>query len=1314
MASPIAPPARKESVALARLGLGGMSKPDQSRAILVATALIVAVVLLIWLPMWVVLAKKGARIDAGWVALGSRSAPVVVGQAGDFKRVGRPIGGDASGAIAYDNLLPSLRGVLARSRGPVVVSLSAAGVADAKRAFLLPPRPGALPSTEGGAAADAICTADALLAAFGEPDVAAKSKLLILDAGQVGSDRNLGVYANPFVDRLRAAMAKNPPPNTAILCSCAPGQMSWGSEADGRSAFGHFVALGLSGEAAARTGRRLSARSLAAYVRDEVARWVKENRGAIQTPELLAGPDVDFALRAIPLPRTVAAPAVAEGGDPKKDPAAALRASLGEQWARHDALRATRPYRLAPVEWREYQETLLRAERLFRAGDDPGAKKLLDSLPTLEAKLADAARMLAPSPARSLADAARGLALRPDEAGRRDLDASRAAIEDALAALTAAAEPEAPADPDKPPDAAKADADASKGTPAAADSGRAEKAVGAGRAGVESKARPSGKGAVAALASPEDSGRPAFVEAQVATWAGAFARRVGVATAFEGARGELLRAAIDARMIVESAVAADDRVLGWIAPLVERSDQARRQAQDRLFAVDPDAGRGAGGPPFAEAHRKLDEANDDARRALRLAEWAAEAHDLIERIAAEAPGFGEWAARAAARDDKDLDPAFVTLMDRAADLAETLRAAPSPLRDEKAPAADPDDPRPRDAEADYRSLKEGYEAWVARAERRFRDLAESDGAHPWREFDDALAVPAIPAAVRLRLLDQARSPRVASTLPGPGPHSTETSAPAEGSPDDPSFWALARNLARLDLILLELGGLDGSPLAAIREAESRARAVAAASAPHAARFAAFADLSAKLREARAASGGGPAMARVLPWSETAGGDDPTLPALRLLRAEGLAWRGRRLLEDFAPRHARVLFDDARRFANPPALGALAARADAMTSARLLVRADGGGAGPILLSDWEARPIKLRLSADGPVPAGDAAVFLPRDAAAPLDVRVSGQALPPGQGALAPVMGRDVAEPIACELRRTQAAFEAIEAQIRPGVFYRGRSFDADLATLVRIEPAAERVAISIEQTLRSVEYRGGKIKIADQFRRHEGQGFLHPGTTLRYRLVIRHRFDRPTPVVVRYGMKTPANPSGKSKSLTLQPGKADDTIEDEVVADDIPQGQTRTMTVTVEARDAPDKPIARRPIVFAQITPREYMAVTPSFDPIERRFDLVVRHLGSDPVTAPSRVSVRVLNAVWMPEWENQWILPGYQLNYFVTDIPPGIPQITYSVDVENVHAAITGFLATGDVLPVDPATGQPPVAPAFRPALPGQGAPPAGTAVPR
>src|SRR4051794_18292748 len=104
MASTLAPSGRKESDSLAWLGLGGMTKPEQSRFILVATALIVAVVLLLWLPLWVVLAKKGGRLDSGWVALGARTAPVVPGQVGDFRHIGRAISGDSSGAIPYDTL----------------------------------------------------------------------------------------------------------------------------------------------------------------------------------------------------------------------------------------------------------------------------------------------------------------------------------------------------------------------------------------------------------------------------------------------------------------------------------------------------------------------------------------------------------------------------------------------------------------------------------------------------------------------------------------------------------------------------------------------------------------------------------------------------------------------------------------------------------------------------------------------------------------------------------------------------------------------------------------------------------------------------------------------------------------------------------------------------------------------------------------------------------------------------------------------------------------------------------------------------------
>ena len=65
-----------------------------------------------------------------------------------------------------------------------------------------------------------------------------------------------GRFANGFLHRLKYYLETRRPKGLAVLCSCAPGQLSWTSEADHCSVFGYYVALGWSGKAATwrRTG----------------------------------------------------------------------------------------------------------------------------------------------------------------------------------------------------------------------------------------------------------------------------------------------------------------------------------------------------------------------------------------------------------------------------------------------------------------------------------------------------------------------------------------------------------------------------------------------------------------------------------------------------------------------------------------------------------------------------------------------------------------------------------------------------------------------------------------------------------------------------------------------------------------------------------------------------------------------------------------------------------------------------------------------------------------------------------------------------
>ena len=48
-----------------------------------------------------------------------------------------------------------------------------------------------------------------------------QKKLLMLDVGQIGNDRDLGVFANDFTYRLKQELEKGSLENFAVLCSCA-------------------------------------------------------------------------------------------------------------------------------------------------------------------------------------------------------------------------------------------------------------------------------------------------------------------------------------------------------------------------------------------------------------------------------------------------------------------------------------------------------------------------------------------------------------------------------------------------------------------------------------------------------------------------------------------------------------------------------------------------------------------------------------------------------------------------------------------------------------------------------------------------------------------------------------------------------------------------------------------------------------------------------------------------------------------------------------------------------------------------------------
>ena len=434
--------------------------------------------------------------------------------------------------------------------------------------------------------------------------------LLLLDVGGIGSDLDLGLFANDFLRQV-VELESKPTANLGILCACAPYQLSWSSEADRRSVFGQVVAEEL-----------LESRNVAAFidnVRRRVAYWVAENRDAIQTPIYLGDPSfLDAESPAFKLPK-VRTPVAVAPTDPKS--AVAFWKDLHTKQIRRDAHQERRPYRYAPLAWRDYQQALVEAELLGRAGRFLDARRSLDEAANIEGRLKVESNTEYGSLALGLQ-----LAFEPSDLERiRKLDqdlenAIKAEIEVARPVMTANAK-----DPAAVP---------------------------------------------VTLASRILSGTNPWrdvVEGQLIDWCTNYAKipRVDNEALLPGPRLEQIANAIKVRRLAEKA-AATWWAGRWTHKHIDDGDLARRKAQDLLFIGDSDR--------VPEIVGLL----DTARVAYQRAHDIADAVDLLGRVQSEAPVLGTWYARHQASTNLDLDSTiFDEIVEASNRILEQLHAKPT-------------------------------------------------------------------------------------------------------------------------------------------------------------------------------------------------------------------------------------------------------------------------------------------------------------------------------------------------------------------------------------------------------------------------------------------------------------------------------------------------------------------------------------------------------------------------------------------------------------------------------------------------------------
>lgn len=276
---------------------------------------------------------------------------------------------------------------LARSRNPVVVAVFAAnGGRDAAGPFLLPDDAGPEPSER--IRVKAILDAAAKLPAD-------TRKLIVFDAAGDPSAPVFGQFHNDFARGVRSLDADIAAiPNLLVIVSAGPDQRAWRSPEWGGSVFLHHLRVGLAGAADGNSDSRLSAEELIAFVTRNTTKWARDQRAAIQVPEVF--PTSDAGRRA----ETMSLGVVDRYADPNPLPAAFTPPPAWDtMWANFAELDKSSPHptAFAPQLWNEYVGWVMRSDRLLADGCDAPAEKARDRAEQIRLKI-QAARPLAVSP----------------------------------------------------------------------------------------------------------------------------------------------------------------------------------------------------------------------------------------------------------------------------------------------------------------------------------------------------------------------------------------------------------------------------------------------------------------------------------------------------------------------------------------------------------------------------------------------------------------------------------------------------------------------------------------------------------------------------------------------------------------------------------------------------------------------------------------------------------------------------------------------------------------------------------------------------
>jgi hypothetical protein len=276
-----------------------------------------------------------------------------------------------------------------------------------------------------------------------------------------------------------------------------------------------------------------------------------------------------------------------------------------------------------------------------------------------------------------------------------------------------------------------------------------------------------------------------------------------------------------------------------------------------------------------------------------------------------------------------------------------------------------------------------------------------------------------------------------------------------------------------------------------------------------------------------------------------------------------------------------------------------------------------------------------------------------------------------EGVLVPVHADQSPARIEYSVGRTESTPAPVALTLNPAAFYRGHIYPADRGVDVTLDSSRNPVTVTIQQSYEGVKYKD----FTDQFKEHPGQGYLHFGTYLQYKLVLTAVL--PMKVWVRYGFKEHPE-SYQTKPLEIGPGKRGE-IHDVVKSNDFPivkpdehlDVAPMNLLVTIWKDKVDGEIVGKSKYTFQMIPPSRYISTATDFDPGSRTLSIWVTHLGSDPVTGPVEIFASIGGRV-----ESNWIRRS-RIAPFEFRVPPGAKSVTWRVGIESVPAAFRETIET-------------------------------------